>query len=153
MQERTPIRLLEPLCALIATVAVAALIAFPTLGSPQSNGSDAELDDCLALLRTAVWHYGLEHRDADGHRYPAQDGSAVTLLAQLTGRTDELGMTDDGLTTVPLLYGPYLRTIPTNPSNGRATIRIGRSRNAEIPGKTGTAGWVYLPETGEIRAD
>lgn len=153
MVERTPVRLLEPLCALIATVAAVTLIAFPTMGSPDPTDHDAELADCLARLRTAVWHYGLEHGDSDGLHHPAQDGNPATLLAQLTGRTDESGRLDNGMTTAALLYGPYLTAVPTNPSNGRETIRVAHEESAEELEAQGTAGWVYWPETGTIKAD
>ena len=152
MTARAPVRLLEPLCALIASAAAVTLVAFPAFSGSESGGRDPELDDCLAHIRTAVWQYGLEHETEAGPLYPAQNRDLDTLLAQLTGHSDALGRIDDEFGKYPLRYGPYLNELPVNPRNGRGDIRIGKV-GTESAEPNGTAGWIYLPSTGEVRAD
>lgn len=151
MAERRPVRLLEPLCAFLSVCAVITLIAFPSASAPAAP--DAEVADGLDRLRTAIWHYSVEHGDDQGPVLPARDGSAKTLLAQLTRPSDLQGRT----ATPPggadrRWFGPYLRELPVNPRNGLATVRVAPlTATAVTP--DGSAGWVYLPSTGEIRAD
>ena len=151
MATRASVRLLEPVVALVAIGTVALLVAFP--GRPTRASMDTELLDGLGRLRTAIWHYGLDHRDAHGTALPAQDGSAETLLAQLTGLSDRDGQPRRGAASHDgRSFGPYLQAVPSNPRNGLSTIRVA-PLHAERPEPDGSAGWIYLPRTGAIYPD
>lgn len=152
MAERPPVRLLEPLCALVSVCAVLTLVAFPAVTASKPAPPDAEVTDCLDRLRTAIWHYGVEHGDALGPKLPGQDGQVQTLVAQLTLPSDRDGHTEVQGRDDRRWFGPYLPALPVNPRNGLDTIRVAPT-DALSAEPDGSAGWIYLPATGEVQAD
>lgn len=145
-----PLPLLEAAAAVVLVGAVAILTALPS--ARPAAPEDAELHDALGVLRTAIFRFSMEHgASAREALLPGQDGADVA--AQLTGVTRRDGSADAREAgRAGLLYGPYLERIPSNPVNGLATIRAMPAGYLE-PVLTGSAGWVYVPETGEIQPD
>jgi len=151
MASRSSVRLLEPLVAMLAVASIALLVALPGQGERATR--DRDLMDGLGRLRTAVWHYGLDHRTPSGPALPGQDGTVETLIAQLTGLSDRDGRPRAvGDAAGGRYYGPYLEGVPTNPRNGLATIRVA-PLVADRPEPDGSAGWIYLPRTGAVYPD
>lgn len=59
------------------------------------------------------------------------------------------GGAGDGLESA---LAPYVHPLPENPSNGRSDVRFLRPGD-RMPAPDGTSGWVFDPETGELRSN
>lgn len=118
----------------LSTMAFIAAIAVPRLSSAADNSREAAAKATARNLQFAIDLYRAEHLDKSPSEKP--DGSAETdpamVIARLLQKTD-----DQGNTTVLGAYGPYLQSWPTNPFNGKTTLRIGGA----LAG-VGTHGWV-----------
>ena len=140
-----------------AGVALAALglgLALMALPKPPAEGDrDAQLADQLAVVRTAILEYGMDHGSADGPARPGADGDARTFLDQLTAPTTREGSTAALAGPRDRRYfGPYLAGLPVNPVNGKATVRVHPGPPGSVVADN-TAGWVYLPANGAFFAD
>lgn len=148
-----PLPLLEAVGAVVLIGAIAVLTALPgsRVGTAEKN---LELADGLGALRTAIFRFSMDHED-DGLDALLPGAGGEDVASQLCGTSRR-----DGSVAAPSAagafdnrwYGPYLERIPVNPVNGLDTIRIMPAGYPEVV-FTGAAGWVYLPETGEIYPD
>jgi hypothetical protein len=145
--------LLEAVAAVALIGAVAVLTALPgsRAAAPEEH---PELQDGLGVLRTAIFRFSMDH-DPGGRDLlmPGADGEDIS--AQLIGTSSRSGSTAAGESATGRdnrWYGPYLDAIPVNPVNGLSSIRSMPPGYLE-PVFNGSAGWVYLPETGEIYPD
>lgn len=145
--------LLEAVSAVALIGAVAVLTALPGARAPAAQ-PNPELLDGLGVLRTAIFRFSMEH-DQGGRELlmPGRDGQDV--IAQLAGCSRRDGSADFQASRTGRdnrWYGPYLDFIPVNPVNGLDTIRSMPPGYLE-PVFNGSAGWVYVPETGQIFPD
>jgi len=145
--------LIESVTAVALIGAVAILTALPGTRAAAAE-PHPELQDGLGVLRTAIFRFSMEH-DPGGRELlmPGLDGADVT--AQLLGPTRRDGATEPSAAASGRdnrWYGPYLDAVPVNPVNGRNTIRAMPAGYLE-PVFNGSAGWVYVPETGAIFPD
>ncbi len=137
----------------LATALVAGLVLLtPALPMRARAKTNVPLRDGLALIRSAVFRFQMDHHDSLG-RLLLPGREEADLEAQLTGPTR-----GDGTTALPdgrkddRWFGPYLDRIPENPVNGLATIRM-EVQGPNGPQVRGTAGWIYDPSTGWVIAD
>ena len=138
------------LVIVVVIIGIIAAIAVPRMSRGSQGASDGALAANLTVLRNAIDLYQTEHQ-----AYPATGAlnTSNDFIKQLTQFTDNSGAavaTKDS--THP--YGPYLRKIPQLPvgtNKGSATIKIAAADN-EATGLT-TDGWIYYPNTGEIKAN
>jgi hypothetical protein len=139
--------------ALIGAVAIFTALPGSKMAQPDLQAS-AELTDSLGLLRTAIFRFSMEHDSGEREvLMPGRD--SADFVAQLTGPSRRQGTTEWIATPGGhdnRWYGPYLDAIPVNPVNGKNSVRIMPAGYAE-PVMNGTAGWVYLPDCGEIFPD
>lgn len=148
--------LLESVAAVALVGAVAVLTALPAHRAEQApvEQRDAEVVDALGVLRTAIFRFSMEHEDAAGGALmPGRAGQ--DLAAQLTGTSRRNGTVHVAASATgrdDRWFGPYLDAVPANPRNGLASIRVMPAGYAE-PVLTGAAGWVYLPDVGQIFPD
>ena len=114
-------------CALAAAVVLtASLAALPTTGS--ASVPNQEMRDGLSLLRGAISRLELEI----GAEKVELITDSATLISQLTPR--------------------HLAAIPKNPVNQLATINV-MPTNSGRPVFDEDTGWVYVPTSGEVRAN
>ena len=118
--------LLESGALAAAVVLTASLAALPTFGS--GSESDQGIQDGLSLLRGALFRLELE-------------AGSETLVA-----------IEDGATLASRLAPRHLAAIPENPVNQMATVRV-MPKGWRRPVFNGTSGWVFVPDTSEIRAN
>ncbi len=145
MKSRLP--LFETIAAVVAVAAVAFLTALPA--TKASGESNVALHDSLSVLRTAVFRYSMDHQLAGSPLMPGEGGD---FLEQLTGRSRSDGRTIVQDQAEDRFFGPYLDSIPVNPVNQLNTVRV-MPEGFQEPVLNGSAGWVYLPSTGEVFAD
>ena len=121
-----------------AILAILAAIALPRLSRGSRGASDAALEADLAALQKAIDLFATEH---DG-QFPGAD----SIADQLTQYTDRQGKAQDKKDSLHL-YGPYLRAIPPVPVGPRrGNTKIGSKEEDDV-------GWIYTPESGQIRAN
>jgi len=145
MKQRLP--LFETIAAVVAVAAVAFLTALPA--TKTSGEANIGLHDSLSVLRTAVFRYSMDHQ-VDGS--PLMPGCEGDFHDQLTGRSRSDGRTVLQDQVEDRFFGPYLESVPVNPVNQLNTVRV-MPEGFRQPVLNGSAGWVYLPSTGEVYAD
>lgn len=129
----------------LCTMGFIAAIAVPRLSSAADNSRAAAELESRRAIQFAMELYAAEHFDhlptenADGS---TQSDSSI-VMARLLQRTDDNGAVGAGGS-----YGPYLKSWPTNPVNGRKSLRI----DAGAPGKN-TDGWQFSLGTRQISSD
>ncbi|MFQ5749754.1 MAG: hypothetical protein ACE5H3_09890 [Planctomycetota bacterium] len=142
--------LLETLAMALVAGLVLLTLALPV--PARAKTPNVPLRDGLAVIRSAVFRFQMDHHDPLGGLLPPGRENA-DVVAQLTGRSRGNGTTD-----LPRgrkddrWFGPYLARIPVNPVNGLATIRL-EVQPGSGPLARGTAGWIYDPRTGRVFAD
>lgn len=126
---------LVELVIVVVIIGVLAAIAIPRLSRGAAGAADSALQGNLKVLRTAIDLYASEH----GGAFPNVD-DPTTLL---TSKTSDTGST----TTGDLIYGPYLRAVPSLPVGAKkGQVGIGASDGATI-------GWIYIKADGTIKAN
>jgi prepilin-type N-terminal cleavage/methylation domain-containing protein len=128
----------------IVILGIVAAIAVPRLGGAADNARTAVLRGSLDQLQRAVEFYTAEHAGVP----PASDPGGTpptgkSIISRLMARTD-----DTGAFAIGGRFGPYLRSWPANPVNGKLGLRVdGASAGA------GTHGWRYNSATDAIEPD
>lgn len=146
--------ILEAVGAVVLISAVALLTALPG-SNVKSAEKNLELADGLGALRTAIFRFSMDHEDEGGLEALLPGAEGADVEAQLCGTSRRDGSVDQnnrGTAFDNRWYGPYLDRVPANPVNRLATIRVMPPGYPETV-FTGAAGWVYLPESGEIFPD
>lgn len=146
MTKRLP--LLESFAAVFAVATVAFMTALPAI--QETGERNIDLQDNLSLIRTAVFRFSMDHEVGGLEVNPAAEGENFEL--QILGRTRSDGTTHQRGRFEDRFFGPYLNSIPVNPVNQHDTVRVMPSGISE-PIFNGTAGWVYVTDTGKIYAD
>ena len=133
------------LVIVVVIIGVIAAIAIPRMGSTAENSGNTAAAASTAELQRAIELYATEHLELSPASDP--DGSVNTdskaFVQRLLHSTDDVGNVDPAG-----LYGPYLRTWPPNPVNGKRTLRIGGAAAG-----TGADGWRFDPPTRTIAPD
>ena len=116
----------------VIVAAVLCVVSVMTLPKFSQAGCDDRLNTLCTSLQTVRSQLTLYHVQHD-NRWP----ELARFAEQMTGKTNAKGTTDvaDG----PLVFGPYLNSIPDNPFTGGNAITGGD--------------WVYDQATGRFRAD
>ncbi len=141
---------LVELVIVVIIIGIIAAIAVPRISRGAKGAGDASLRGSLRSMRDAIDRYAAEH----GGDFPAQDKSAVTLVAQLTARTNVLG--EVGTVAGEHIYGPYLRGMPAvsvPPNTGASGIKFKEDGNVAMGGGDADNGWMYNFKTGHIYAN
>jgi len=136
---------LVELVIVVVIMGILAGIAVPRLSSAADNTRKAALGGNLDHIQKATDFYSAEHAGRGPGTDPGGAPTAVPkdVVRRLMGRTDENGNVGPGG-----LFGPYLRSWPANPINGKLALRV----DGALPG-AGTHGWRYDTATDAIAAD
>lgn len=141
---------LVELVIVVVIIGVIAAIAVPRISRGARGAADSALRGDLAALRNSIDLYAAEHAG----EFPVLP--EATFVAQLTTFSDVDGTTaaaKDPAATPPIIFGPYLRSIPTLPVAGEgATAGIRGDTTVAAAAALGVA-WVYSETTGEITAN
>ena len=140
---------LVELVIVVVIIGVIAAIAVPRISRGARGAGDASLRGTLAGLRNAIDMYAAEH----GGTFPTGLNSGE-VVDRLTKKTDKAGAVGNPPVATQHIYGPYLRTgvpaLPVCANKGDAILRLVTGAPA---GGTGTEGWVYSTDTGQIIAN
>ena len=153
--ERPKAFTLVEILIVVVLLGVIAAIVVPSIGNGAASAQESALMANLKLLRRFVLVYTGQHGEvAPG--YPNGDTTAAptylvfmdqaTLASDLQGRTAPRGTPGFG-------YGPYLSRVPVNPFNRLDTVQVLADGQDFPAAGDNSHGWVYKPETRQIRPD
>jgi general secretion pathway protein G len=143
--------ILEVMVTAVIVLLLAGMLV-PNLGRTVEEAQETAVVQDLERLRRAVDFYAFQHNDV----LPGVDTFGVwlpaTFVAQLVTSSDR-----DGNTAAPgtagFPYGPYLETgIPANPYNRLDTVTV-VAPGVAFMAPDNTTGWVFIADTGELRAN
>ena len=139
------------LVIVVVIIGIIAAIAVPRMSRGSQGAADSALSGNLSVLRNAIDLYQTEHQS-----YPGAGSTDPTVFErQLTKFTDAAGNSNGGGTKDSAHpFGPYLRRIPPLPVGGvrKGSVTIRMAPDGEAPGSS-SEGWIYYPNTGEIKAN
>lgn len=152
------------LLIVVIIIAILAAIAIPQFSNSAGDAQESALDANLATVRSAVELYRVQH----GSVYPGVNastggatanctgtlgssalGTAAAFQDQLTSFSNAAGQTCSVAGT-GFLFGPYMRTIPTEPTTTTATVTV--SSGVVAPPAANTRGWVYNLTNGQFNS-
>ena len=146
---------LVELLIVVVMLGILAAIVVPGFSGATAKGRAGMLADNLRILRTQIQVFRGQHIGvAPG--YPGGDPTGtptetlfvgqMTLSSKPTCETAAVG-------TSGYIYGPYFRSMPENPFNGKTTVQIIADGAAFPSSPDNSHGWIYKPETQQIAPD
>ncbi len=152
MKKRSGFTLAEVLIA-VGIIGIIAAIVMPYINVNIEETKETAAKDTLRILRTAIERYAAQHQGTPPgymNGNPAQPNMMV-FIAHLLKITDENHqIAEIGTDGYP--FGPYIDEFPANPFNDFKTVRM-IANDQDFPEATGEGGWLYKPQTKEIKID
>ena len=142
MRAKSGFTLVEVLIVLVI-LGVLAAIVIPQFTEAGTHAKESSLRSDLQMMRSQIELYKIQHNGI----LPGQGTEGAAFVQCMAGMTDVDGAVASAAGSG--VYGPYMRTIPTNPFNDKVTITAA----ATDPGTAGDAGWFFNTTTGEFRPD
>ena len=141
------------LLIVVVILGILAAVVIPQFTNVSGDARVSSLASNLQSLRGQIEFYKIQHSDlAPG--YPAGGGAPIeaAFVAQMTQASDQVGATA-AAGTAGFPFGPYIRQgVPLNPYNTLGTVEI-VADGVALPAADNTHGWIYKPQTGEIKCD
>jgi prepilin-type N-terminal cleavage/methylation domain-containing protein len=133
------------LVIVVVIIGIIAAIAIPRMSRGTSAAADAAVSQNLQILRNAVDLYQTEH----GGTFPVAAGAVtvVDLLTKYSNVTGDAVSATKDTGTAQLIYGPYLRSVPS--------ITVGTEKGKNGIGAAAATGiaWIYDPTAGTVTAN
>ena len=127
---------LVELMIVVSILGILGAIVLPAFGDHIQKAKEAAAKDNLRILRETIGRYAIDHNDVP----PGYTENDPTKMAF-------------GIAFKLQLESGYLSGIPGNPFNDLENITI-VTNGANFPATAdGTTGWIYKPETKEIRVN
>jgi general secretion pathway protein G len=121
----------------VAIIGILAAIVLPEFQNHASEARETAARDNLRIIRKTIELYAIQHNGiAPG--YPGNDPSADP---------------DEATFKAQLQAGNYFSAFPANSFNGLATVQFVANGAAFPVAASGAFGWVYQPQTKNIRLD
>lgn len=150
---------LVELVIVIVIIGIIAAIAVPRISRGAKGATESAVRGDLAALRAAIDLYAAEHNGI----FPGKNkndgtagGTATDMVEQLTMFSDVHGKTGSYSADDGLVFGPYLRNgmpaLPVGANTGSAAVVFSTANPPDVA-ESGGQGWVYNPDTGQIRAN
>jgi prepilin-type N-terminal cleavage/methylation domain-containing protein len=120
----------------VAILGILAAMTLPTLQGHITEAKEAAAKDTLRILRNAIGLYAAQHNGVP----PGYPGNNTKIPPHMGAYASAL-------------RPKYLKTLPGNPFNGKATPLM-IADGVPFPSEpTGQYGWVYQPQTKTIKLD
>jgi len=153
--KRTRALTLVEILIVVGRLGVLAAIVIPSVAKSGITARESALASDVSLLRRFVLIYKSHHMEVspgypNGNPTAAPSGDVfmeqATLSSNASGRTAAIG-------TPGYPYGPYLSRLPANPLNNLNTVQMVSNDNPFPAAPDNSHGWVFKPQTGEVRPD
>ena len=146
--------LVEILIVVIILGILAAMI-IPQFSSATESARASMLMDDLRIMRSQLEVFKAQHNCVPPG-FPGCDSTATpteaAFLDHVTRASNSIGATA-AVNTPGYPYGPYMREIPTNPFNGKTSVRVLSASEAFPNSPADQYGWIYQPSTLMFRSD
>ena len=126
------------LMIVVSILGIMAAIVVPLFRDNIQKTKEAAAKDSLRIFRTAIEAYTAKNNGIP----PGYSGNDPS--ASVSGMAFKLQMTGSG---------KYLSEMPANPFDGMVGMQILANSDSFPTEATGGAGWIYKPQTKEIRLD
>jgi prepilin-type N-terminal cleavage/methylation domain-containing protein len=139
----------------VVLLGIMAAIVIPSVAKSGITARESALASDVGLLRRFVLIYKSHHMEIspgypNGNTTATPSGDVfmeqATLSSNASGRTAAVG-------TPGFAYGPYLSRLPANPLNNLNTVQMVSNDNPFPAAADNSHGWIFKPQTGEIRPD
>ena len=139
----------------VVLLGILAAIVIPSVAKSGITARESALASDVSLLRRFVLIYKSHHLEVspgypNGNPTAAPTGDVfmeqATLSSNAGGRTASVG-------TPGFPYGPYLSRLPVNPMNNLSTVQMVSNDTPFPAAADGSHGWIFKPQTGEVRPD
>jgi len=132
MKAKSGFTLVEILIVVVI-LGILAAIVIPQFTGASTEAKESSLMSNLQAVRSQIELYKIQHND----NLPGTQGS-VDFTTAMTSKTDQDGVVG---TTATHRFGPYMRSIPTNPFNDLATVGTGTTK---LTTGDNTTGWYFV---------
>jgi len=134
----------------VVILGILATIVIPKFSNATTLAAENTMKETLRTTRTQIQVYRFQHNET----MPGQTGNGydgALFAQQMTLPTDLSG--NVGAPNDPAFpFGPYLRQMPPNPLNNRATVLVVNGVGA-LPNPDGAFGWIYQGDRNTFVAD
>lgn len=151
---------LVELVIVIVIIGIIAAIAVPRISRGAKGATQSAVRGDVAALRAAIDLYAAEHNGVFPGKNKADGtagGTAADMISQLSSFSDINGKTGAYNASTGIIYGPYLRNgmppLPIGANAGSTDVLFDTTNSPPAIAEGGGEGWVYNPNTGEIRAN
>lgn len=151
MEERRRAFTLIEILIVVIVLGILASIVVVQVASAAAQTKEAVLKTLLDQMHEQTETFRQRHSMPPGVDPDSGSPSEAAFVAQMTKYLDISGHTSDTKTET-YAYGPYLTQMPSNPTNGKASVLIVED-GAPLPVANNSTGWIYKPETGEFYAN
>ncbi len=146
--------LVEILIVVIILGILAAMI-LPQFSSATESARASMLMDDLRVMRTQLEVFKAQHNGVPPG-FPGCDSTQTpteaAMLDHVTRSSNSAGATA-AVNTPGYPYGPYMRELPTNPFNGKSTVRVLSASDTLPDSPADQYGWVYQPSSMTFKSD
>jgi general secretion pathway protein G len=139
----------------VIILGILAVMIIPQFSSATESARASMLMDDLRVMRTQLEVFKAQHNGVPPG-FPGQDTTQTpteaVMVDQITLSSDQTGKTA-AVNTPGYPYGPYMREVPTNPLNGKTSVRVLSASDTFPSGPTDQYGWVYQPSSMTFKSD
>lgn len=133
----------------VVILGILAAIVIPQFTNASTEAKESSLSSNIQALRSQVELYKIQHNETLPGSYTGVD--FVTALTSKTNAAGEVG------TSSTHRYGPYMKTVPSNPFS---LVALDSNNNGTVQEESGTSSlggdshhWHFDTSTGTLRAD
>lgn len=135
----------------VVILGILAAIVVVNVASAATQTREVVLKTLLDQMHEQIETFRQRHSMPPGIDPDTGSPSETAFVGQMTRYLDVAGRTSDTKTGA-YVYGPYLAQMPTNPTNGKASVLM-VDDGEPLPAADNSTGWIYKPETGQFYAN
>jgi len=139
----------------VIILGIIAVMVIPQFSSASESARASMPMDDLRVMRTQLGVFKAQHNgvppgfpDCDSTKIPTE----AVMLDHVTRSSNPAGATA-AVNTPGYPYGPYMREIPTNPFNGKSSVKVLLASDVFPNSPSDQYGWIYQPSTMTFKSD
>jgi len=139
----------------VIILGILAVMIIPQFSSASESARASMLMDDLRVMRTQLEVFKAQHNGVPPgfpNSDTTQTPTEAVMLDHVTRSSDPTGKTA-AVNTPGYPYGPYMREFPSNPFNGKSSVRVLSASEALPNSPADQYGWIYQPSSMTFRSD